>query len=112
MESDMTFTAKKEDYEMVNTVWKQLISSWVDFRDLQKMPIGERIFYLPEPTQYLYWSIVEQKKPLSTFEIKDLTKGELTPQEHLQALVTLKNMELVYETDEKIKPHYMKEIQI
>jgi hypothetical protein len=111
LETDLTFKAQDKDYERAEQVWKQVIGSWVDFKDIRKMDVGQRIFYLPEPTQFVYWSIVKQKRPIVKEELDELCKDELTPTQELQSLVILKEMGLIFEDGDEIKTHYMRTIK-
>lgn len=111
LETDMSFKAQDKDYDKAEQVWKHVIGSWIDFKDIRKMDVGQRIYYLPEPTQFLYWSIAKQKRPVIKEEIIELCEGELTPNQRTQSLVILREMELIFEDGDEIKTHYMRSIK-
>lgn len=107
-ERDVNFKATDEDYKITANVWKNVIRSWIDGEHIGHLPIKERIFYLPENCQYIYWEIVELKRPASRKEVKELALEEMKPHEYLEAMTVLLDMGVLFEDDGAICPHYLK----
>jgi hypothetical protein len=63
LEHDSTFTAKECDYLILEEIWKNVIKSWIKPEYIRKLEPKERIFYLPERCQLVYWKIAKDMRP-------------------------------------------------
>ncbi len=109
MARDMSFKAVPKDYDDLELVWSQLISSWIDASHIDLIPIKNRINYLPEDCQYLFNVLCNAKRPLAFFELKDLGVEELPGHRFITAVNILREKGLLFEADGLIKPYYMAE---
>jgi len=107
-EHDMLFKGKPEDYEMLEQIWFNLIKSWIDPSMIKKMPIDKRRYYLPEPSQFLYEKICEEKRPLERLEMEEIALKGMSKNEYIDAFVILEENGLVTQREGKIFPFYMK----
>lgn len=106
---DLSFQAIDEDYRKAEEIWMKLISSWIKINEVKKLAIKDRLYFLPEKAQYLFRVIVNYKAPIKRVDIEENVKGELKSREIMEMLIILKDNELIFEDNEFIKPHYMKE---
>jgi len=111
MEKDMSFKAKEEDYKILKEVWLSLIKSWIDVSQLRSIDINERIFYLPENCQYLYWRICEGKKEVTREEAKEIAKDAMTTSEYYEAWSILIDMGVLVESLGLARPHFLSELK-
>ncbi|KKL59493.1 hypothetical protein LCGC14_2214780, partial [marine sediment metagenome] len=111
LEKDMTFKAKDEDYKVLKNVWLSVIKSWMDVSQAKNVELNERIFYLPENCQYLYWRVCEQKRKLTRDEVKEIALKAMSVSEYYEAWNILSRMELLIESNGLIRPHYISEIK-
>ncbi|KKK51455.1 hypothetical protein LCGC14_3114770, partial [marine sediment metagenome] len=68
METDMSFEATEEDYKILKEVWLNVIRSWLNPQQIRSIDISERIFYLPENCQHIYWKICELKREVDLLD--------------------------------------------
>jgi len=108
-ERDMSFNAKAKDYEILDEVWKKLIGSWIDSTKIKSLPIDQRIFYLPENCQWLYWQFNELKRPVGRIESEEIALKELTKDEYRTAMIILLDNRIIIEDNGSIRPHWMNE---
>jgi len=111
MEIDMEFKATEEDYKILETVWKSIISSWLDTSKIKNIPINERIYYLPENSQFLYWKICEEKKLISHGKCKEIALTAMSKKEMNESFQILIDMEMISNDDGAIKPYYISSIK-
>jgi len=111
MENDMSFKAKEEDYKILKEVWLNVIRSWLNPHQIKKIDVSERIFYLPENCQYIYWRICDEKRPLKREEVKDIALKGMSKLEFYEAWGVLIEMRVIIEFDGIAKPHYMSEVK-
>jgi hypothetical protein len=108
-EKDMSFNAREVDYKRVQEVWDKVIGSWIDGKLIKKLPVGDRVNYLPENCQYLFKIICEAKRPLVRHELQDMVSKDLTTEEYRDAHIILRDNHIIFEDEDKIKPFYMEE---
>lgn len=108
LDHDMTFTANKEDYEILREVWLAIIRSWVRPEHIRKLEVKDRIFYLPEDCQFIYWRINELLRPVSEEEMKVIALKAMTEDRMVTAMTILKESEVIIEEEGYFRPHYMK----
>ena len=111
MENDMSFEATEEDYKILKEVWLNLIRSWLDSGKIRNIPLKDRIFYLPENCQYLYWKINEKKKALTKQETEEIALRSMTKLEYYEAWSILTDMGILEESNGVVRPYYYSEIQ-
>lgn len=109
LDGDMSFNANEEDYKSLKIVWFKLISSWIDFEKIKYMNINDRIFYMPEKCQYIYWEIVKLKKPISRSQAKEMVLKTMKKSEFYEAWSSLIDNELIKESNGIARPHFMEE---
>ncbi len=108
-EKDMSFKANEEDYKMLKEVWLNVIRSWLDPAQVRGIDLGERIFYLPENCQYIYWKICEQKKTITREQAEELAMRAMPKLEFYEAWSILLDMGVLVESNGLVKPHYISE---
>jgi len=108
MDKDMKFKAIDRDYEVLEVVWKNIIKSWTNALMIRNLPVQDRIFYLPETCQSLYWAFEKLKREMTTAEIKELGLGLMTKNEFFDAIQILTTHKLIIETQGLLKPHCLK----
>ena len=101
-ERDISFKAKSPDYEWLSKIWHTIIKSWINVDMVRHLPQKNKIHYLPENCQYLYWKIAEQKRPLTRLETEILALKEMTKREYIDAYVLLKDHNLITEENEYV----------
>ena len=110
MEGDMLFEAIEEDYKILKDVWMNIIKSWLDINQIKNININNRIFYLPEDSQYIYWKIYNEKNIISVKKCKELAfTGNIKDLEYDEAMINLKEMGLIIENNGAIRTHLMEE---
>ena len=108
MELDITFKAVDEDYKILKDVWTHIIRSWLDKDQVMDIDINDRIFYLPENAQYLYWKIYNEKNIVSMNQCKEFGfAGNMKDGEFIESLEILKHMGLIIDSNGAFRPHYM-----
>jgi len=108
LDGDLSFKARDVDYKVLKSVWSMLVSSWVDFSKIKEMDIKERVHYIPEPAQHLYWLIVNEKKQLGREEVKTLALKGMKNSEFLDAWAILADNGLILEWENTVRPYFMK----
>lgn len=83
------FVAKDEDYAMLEVVWKAVICSWIDAKDIGLLPVDERLQFLPMICQDLYWALVSEDRALNRTEVYALGTKVLSKVNVTNALVLL-----------------------
>ena len=104
---DPTFTAKQEDYDLLETVWNKVISSWIETRNLRNIAVNKRIKYMPERCQYIYRKMAKAQKSLLRHEIDEMIASEIASRDAIEPMIMLINNEIVHEVDGKYKLYYM-----
>ncbi len=107
LDGDISFRANEEDYENLKIVWLKLVSSWMDLKDIRYMNIKERIFYMPERCQYIYWEIVKLKRPVKKLEVEAIALKAMDKKDYMEALISLVDNGLLNNHDSVIRPHFM-----
>ncbi len=111
MENDMSFKAKEEDYKILKEVWLNIIRSWLNPHQVKSIDISERIFYLPENCQYLYWKICEQKKEVTRNQVEEIAMKAMSKLEYYEAWSVLIDMGVLVESDGVARPYYISEMK-
>lgn len=112
MESDMEFFAKEEDYIILKEVWMNIIRSWMDTVQIKKIDINERIFYVPENSQYIYWKIYNTKDIVSHNKCKEFAlTAKMKEIELYESLNILQEMGLIIESNGAFRPHCMEPLE-
>ncbi len=111
LEKDMSFKAKEEDYNILKEVWLSVIKSWINISELKKIDIGERIFYMPENCQYIYWKVCDKKKSITKDEAKEIALKSMSSMEYYEAWGILLDMGVLVEVDGLARPHYISELK-
>ncbi len=111
MEKDMSFTATEEDYKILKEVWLNVIRSWLDPNQIKHIDVKERIFYLPENCQWLYWKICEEKRPLNREQVEEIALKAMSKMDYYEVLSILTEMKILIESDGRVKPYYMSELK-
>jgi hypothetical protein len=106
MNQEVDFVAKEEDYEQFRIIWTKIVKSWIDFKEIRKLHVSKRIYYMPEISQYLYDVICKQKKEMTRDEIYELVSSEMSKREFTTNLIILVSNEVLGEFNDKIKPYW------
>jgi hypothetical protein len=77
IENDMSFSARDVDYDVLNGVWKNVIKSWMDNVPIKNLPVDERVWFIPENCQIMYWHIYNCKKNVSRLDTEDFALNNL-----------------------------------
>lgn len=101
-ENDPEFVGKDKDYIILETVWKAIIGSWIKADDIHQIPVNDRIYYLPQICQDLYWAISEQGITLNREEVYDLGTKIMSKLNVTNSLVILLEYELLVESENTI----------
>ena len=109
-ENDMSFKAKEEDYKILKEVWLNIIRSWLNSTQIRSIPVDDRIFYLPENCQYIYWKICELKKLVSRNQAEEIALKAMSKLEFYESWAILVNMGVLIESNGVVRPHYMEEL--
>lgn len=109
LEGDDSFEANESDYKVLRDVWLNIISSWLNIDSIRRIEVSQRIFYLPENCQYIYWKMVDHKYPLTRQQLEEIALKAMSLREFYSAWSTLKDMGLVVEGTDKAKLYYFKE---
>ena len=108
-EKEHNFKAQDKDYEILEMVWKNVIKSWIQPEHIKRLAVNERIFYLPENSQWLYWKIAELKRPVNRIETEKIALTDLNKSEYIDAMMILLENKLLREIEGVIKPHFLTE---
>jgi hypothetical protein len=109
-EHEIGFNAKKEDYEMLEEVWKKVIRSWITPEMINRIPIDQRIFYLPERVQFLYWRIENFKRAVTRIETEECIKDDMDKKEYLESMMILLHNGVLIEKDGMFFTHNLVKI--
>jgi len=109
LDGDESFEAIAEDYEVLKKVWFTLIKSWITPEMVKNIPIFERIYYVPERAQQIYWHIVKLKKSTLISEVKSYFQKVIPLHEFIESWNILIKNNLLLESSGKVRTHYMKE---
>jgi len=109
LEKDMSFKAKEEDYKILKEIWLKIIRSWLNPEQIRNIDIDDRIFYLPENCQYIYWKICEEKKAVTRGRAEEIALMGMSKGEFYDAWSILLNMGVLIESDGIARPHYFSE---
>lgn len=107
LEQDMSFKAKDVDYKICKEVWLNLIRSWLNPAQVKSISIAERVFYLPENCQYIYWKVCEQKRAVTRKEVEKIALEAMTKLDYYEAWSILLDMEVMTESNGLARPHYI-----
>ncbi len=107
MEHEMGFRARDEDYKVLETVWSKIIASWIGTTDIKKIPIKDRLQYLPENAQFVFKKIVEYKKPILRSDLAEFCLADMTADEFNESGVILLDNGLITDYDGFLRPYYM-----
>lgn len=106
MENDMEFEANDEDYKILKEVWLNIVRSWLNINQIKNIDINERVFYVQENAQYLYWKIFNEKNIISKNQCKEFGfSGDMSSAEFDEAFAILINMELIVESNGAVRAH-------
>ena len=111
LEGDMSFKAIDEDYKILKEVWLNIIGSWLDLSLVKRIDLKERIFYLPENCQYLYWKICGEKRSLTKTEVEEIALKAMSRSEYQEAWVILVDTGIMIEFDGLARPYYFSELK-
>jgi len=106
-EHDESFIAKPEDYEVLKEVWLHVIRSWIRPDYLKKLETKDKIFYLPENCQWIYWRVNERKKALPHEEVESIALEEMKKKDYTAALAILLDTGVLREIGGSIRPYWM-----
>lgn len=106
LEGDMSFQANEEDYKILKDVWLNIVGSWINAELIRNIKVENRIFYLPENCQFIYWRMNELKKPVTRDQAEELALKGMGLKEYYAAWNILVDMGLVKESDGKAKLWY------
>lgn len=106
-EGDISFNATEEDYEMLKTIWTNIIRSWINPEAIRRAKISDRIYYLPEKCQYIYSKMKEFGKPIEKLELAKICASELNSSHIYEAIRILMENELVIEDEKNFKLYWM-----
>ena len=109
LDGDMSFEANEEDYKKLERIWMKIVGSWMDLSQIKYMDINKRIFYLPENAQYLYWKVAKSKTLFTRLELQELSLKSMTKKEFTYAILLLNENELLRDSGDLIKAHFMKD---
>ena len=108
MDGDISFEAIDEDYKILKDVWTNIIRSWLNTNQIKNIDISDRIFYVPENSQYLYWKIYNKKNIVSVNECREIALASGMKQwEYNESMDKLKEMGLIIESNGAVRPHCM-----
>lgn len=112
MENTIDFIANERDYEQVRIVWNQIIKSWINIKDIMKLPANKRIYYMPTRVQYVYYKICEQKRKMQRTELTELFEKEVHHNELYTILIILINNDLLFEDNGLYYPYWLNEVKL
>ena len=109
VDGDMSFKAIDEDYDNLKLVWMKVVTSWMNTTDIKNAPLKSRIHYMPENCQYIYWKVVNSKKPMSREDIEEIALKAMKKSDFYEAYALLVDNELMVESGGLTRPYYMEE---
>lgn len=109
IEHDKSFIAKPEDYEVLKEVWLHVIRSWIRPDYLKKLDTKDKIFYLPENCQWIYWKVNGRKKPLPHEEVESIALEEMRKKDYTVALAILLDTGVLRELGGSLRPYWMRD---
>ncbi len=111
LDRDISFKAKEEDYKILKDIWLNVIKSWIDLSQVRDIDVNEKIFYLPENCQYLYWKICEKKNLVTKEEVEEIALKAMTKLEYYESWNILIDMGVLIESNGLVRPHYISELK-
>jgi len=110
LDGDISFEANEKDYENLKIVWLRIITSWMDLKEVRYLDIKDRIFYMPERCQYIYWEIVKLKRPVTRAQTEEIALKSMKKSEFYEAWASLTDNGLIKESNGIARPHFMEEL--
>jgi hypothetical protein len=111
MEGDMSFKANEDDYRILKEVWLNVIRSWLDPSQIRNIDVSEKIYYLPENCQHLFYKICEEKRPLTREQVETIAERAMSKLDYYETLSILIDMKLLVESEDLIRPYFMSELR-
>lgn len=108
-EQDVSFKAKKEDYDLLDIIWSHIITSWVGNVDVKGLPVGERVKYMPETAQILFEKVCNYHTREMVLDIKgfrDKMELKFGKQAFCENYVLLRDNGLINESGYNLLPYY------
>ena len=93
--NDISFEATEEDYDVLTKVWGNVIGSWMTPQMIKDTPKTQRIYLMPEASQFLYWKIFNHGEEVEYQVLVDMVKEDLSGQEFVDAYYNLINSDLI-----------------
>jgi hypothetical protein len=84
LNNDMVFEAKEEDYKILEDIWINIITSWIQNLNIEKIPLKYRLNFMPEKAQYIYEKLFEYKKPVSRDDLKKILLNDINNREFIE----------------------------
>lgn len=106
-EKDMSFKAKEEDYDMLRSIWSNVIKSWINLPDVSKMDRKERINFLPEDCQFIFGLVSEGKNGMQSGKLRELSMDVMSAQKLYESITMLEEMGLIHQDGTNIYPYYV-----
>ena len=106
-EHDMSFSPKKEDYDMLKTIWMELIKSWIKGDAIKELPLNNRVDYLPENSQFIY-EVICKNGHINRYDLLDEALKDMSKPQFNEAYIILLDNGLIKEQEGEIKPYYKK----
>lgn len=98
-DKDMSFKAIPEDYQVLDLVWRKVISSWVDPSLINIMPADQKINFLPETVQHVYRMLKQLKGSVFIDDFELMLQGHMSKNQYIESLVILKEQKLITEQE-------------
>jgi len=111
VDGDMSFKATDEDYKTLKEVWLNLIRSWLRAEQIKDIDIKDRISFLPENCQFIYWKICKLEDHISKEKIKELALKTMSETEFLESFQILIDMGMAKISGGRIRPYYISNIE-
>lgn len=108
MDHDMSFQAVEEDYTICLKIWSQIVKSWLDHEDINRIPIENRKYYIPEDSQYLF-NLLSKYRRINKQDFKELALKEMSYNEWLNNIVILEKWGLLVEEPYTYKVYWVTE---
>ncbi len=112
IEGDDSFKAKEVDYKILKKVWTSIIRSWLNPEHIKDIEKKDKIFYLPENCQFIYWKLYNKYKRMKVEDIQEMVKQDMNENEFAEAWTILKEMNLILEEDSIAKVWCFEEMKI
>lgn len=107
-EHDADFIATEDDYALVESIWHELVRSWVNPENIKHLSKNIRERYIPEDAQWIYNKLCASNKPMSREELTLIAKGELSLSRFYEVMQILDELGLVVQGDGYIRAHFVK----